>query len=82
MTYDSERFDCGLVFEQNGNPVPNWVDPLALIALQAFLAAEDERLAAHGTDQDFEQVRRNHRGKLYRSYQLSAFGRRHLAVSF
>ena len=58
--YDSERFDCGLVLEQNGNPVPNRVDPLALVALQAFLSAQDERLAAYGTDQDFEQVGRNH----------------------
>ena len=62
--YDSERFDCGLVLEQNGNAVPNRVDPLALIALQAFVAAEYQRLAAHGTDQDFEQVGRNHKGKL------------------
>ena len=57
---DSEGFDSGLVLEQNGNPVPNRVDPLALVALQAFLAAQNERLAADGADQDFEQVRRDH----------------------
>jgi len=57
---DLECFDCGLVLQQNGNPVPNWVDPLALVALQVFLAAQHQRLPAHRAYQDFQQVRRDH----------------------
>ena len=55
-----ECFDCGLVLKQNGNPVSNRVDSLALVALQAFLAAQHQRLPAHRAYQDFQQVRREH----------------------
>ena len=48
------------MLEHNGNPVPNRVNPLALIALQAFFPTYYQRLTADGTNQNFEELRGNH----------------------
>jgi hypothetical protein len=78
---DLECLDCGLVLEQNGNPVPNRVDPLALVAFQAFFAAEHQRLAAHRTSEDFEQVRRNHDEAIVAASRSSPFAIRFSCVA-
>ena len=54
---DSDCFDGGFVLEQNGNPVPNWVNPLALVALQVLFAPQNQWLATDGADQDLQQLR-------------------------
>ena len=47
--------------QQNRNAVADGVDALALVAFQAVLAAQDERLTANRAGENFEQVGRNHR---------------------
>jgi hypothetical protein len=61
---NSEIFDCGLVLKQNGNAVPNWVRALAFMALKAFIIAQRQGFAAHGTNEDFEQVGRDWHGAI------------------
>ena len=52
----SERLDCGLRLEQNGNSVPNRVHALALVALEAFVAAQHQRLTADGAGEYFQKL--------------------------
>src|SRR5664279_3205040 len=55
-----QRLDGRLMLEQNGNPVPNWVNPIALVAFQAVFPAQHKRLAADGTGENFEEFWGNH----------------------
>ena len=51
----------GSIHQHDGNSVPHRVDAAALGALQALaLVFQGERFLADGTDQDVEQVLRNH----------------------
>jgi hypothetical protein len=77
--WNSEIFDGGFVFHQNGNVVPNWVGTLAFIALKALLAAERHGFTADGADNDFEQVGRDGHGRIVAG-QLSVASRQ-LSVS-
>jgi hypothetical protein len=52
----SERLDRGLWLEQNGNPVPNWVNALALVALQTLFTAQHEWLAADRAGEYFKKL--------------------------
>ena len=56
----SGGIDYSLVDQQNGNVVPNWVDPPARAAFQALVPFQHNRLSAGGTDQDVEQVFGDH----------------------
>lgn len=57
----SELFDGRFRLQQNWNAVADGIDALALVTLQAVLAAKNERLSANRTGKDLEQVGRNHR---------------------
>jgi hypothetical protein len=48
------------MLEQNGNSVPNWVYPIALVALQAVFAAQHKGLAADWTRENLEEFWGNH----------------------
>ena len=51
----------GFIHQHDGNSVPHRVDAAALGALQTLaLVFQGERFLADGTDQDVEQVLRNH----------------------
>ena len=52
----SERLDCGLRLEQNGNSVPNREHALALVALEAIFAAQHQRLTADGAGEYFQKL--------------------------
>jgi hypothetical protein len=55
------RISYGLINEQNGNLVPNWVDAPAFATFQAFpVLLEHQRLFACRTNQDIEQFLGNH----------------------
>ena len=59
-----QSLDRGLVLEQDGDPIPDWVHPLALIAFQTFVAAQHKRLATNWTHENFEKFRGNHDGAI------------------
>jgi len=56
----SELLDRGFVLKKDWDVIADWVDTLALVALQRILAAQHERLSANGAGEDFQQVRRDH----------------------
>jgi hypothetical protein len=57
----SGGIDCSLINQQNGNVVPNWIDPSASAASQTLsVLFQRERFLAGGTDQDIEQIFGNH----------------------
>jgi hypothetical protein len=63
----SGGIDDGFVDQQNGNVVPNGIDPLAGAALQALaFPLQREGLFTGGADQDVEQVFGIHRVYLIR----------------
>ena len=57
---DLERLDSRFRLEKNGDSVPNWVNPLALIALKVVFAAQNQRFTANRAGEYFEQFGRNH----------------------
>ena len=61
----SGGIDYSFVDQQNGNVVPDWVNPPARAALQVLSPFRRNRLPAGGTDQDVEQVSGNHGSILY-----------------
>ncbi len=71
----SGSFDDGFVHEQDRDAVPNRVSTTADAALQGqSFVLQNERFFARGTDQDVEQILRDHENGFYaESYQPSAF---------
>ena len=58
---ESGRIHGGFVHQQDGDVIPDRVDAVAGIAFKGLgVGLEDQRLLADGTDEDFEQVLRNH----------------------
>jgi hypothetical protein len=61
-TETSAGIGHGFVDQQNGNVVPNWIDPLAGAAFQTLpVLFQRERFLALGTDQDVKQIFGDHK---------------------
>ena len=52
------------MLEQNGNAVSDRVSTPAFIALEALLPPQNQRLAADGANENFEQVRGDRHGAI------------------
>jgi hypothetical protein len=62
---ESGRVGGSLVDQQHRDVIAHGVDAVASIALEGFgVRLEDERLLAGGTDQDFEEVRGDHKQEI------------------
>ena len=58
---ESGRVDGGLINQKDRDVIADGIDAVTSVAFEGFwVCLEDERLFAHGADQDFEQVLRNH----------------------
>ena len=66
-----QSLDRGLVLEQDGDPIPDWVHPLALVAFQGFFAARHKRLATNRARENLEQFRGNHDGAIVAAKPLA-----------
>jgi hypothetical protein len=61
------RVGNGLINQQDGYVIPNWVDPVTLPTLETLpVVFEHQRLLAERTDQDVEQVLGDHGGEIVR----------------
>jgi len=62
----SGRIDDSFIDQQNGNVVPDWIDPSAGAAFQALAVPfQHERFSAGGADQDIQQVFGDHEFLFY-----------------